>query len=265
LLSDLFTNIFLPILTQIWTVISTQLLPAFQQLWELVGPVLTPVLQFFATVLGVAIVGAIAILLLAILALVQMFTWLVQITTTTVSFMVSRFEQLKSMLQNIWNSIKATAISIWQSIVSSITQQLTQLNANVNSAMSNVYNTLKSWLNKMWETAKEIAGKIRKAISDAFNVDKRNSPSIRDRLTEIVDVAGITLSNIRIPDFSSQLASGFAEVGDSFDNFTGQSGIQPTFVVNIGTYAGSEMEKRELAKQLYDSLQDYNKGIGVNI
>lgn len=36
-----------------------------------------------------------------------------------------------------------------------------------------------------------------------------------------------------------------------------------TFNVDIGMYAGSEIEKREIAKQLADALENYNKGIGV--
>lgn len=43
------------------------------------------------------------------------------------------------------------------------------------------------------------------------------------------------------------------------------SGGSPTFNVTIGMYAGSEIEKRQIAKDLYDSLQDYNTGAGLTV
>lgn len=39
----------------------------------------------------------------------------------------------------------------------------------------------------------------------------------------------------------------------------------PHFEVNIGTYAGSPMEKRELARELFESYDDYKKGTGESI
>ena len=43
-------------------------------------------------------------------------------------------------------------------------------------------------------------------------------------------------------------------------NYTTNS---PAITVNIGMYAGSPMEKRQIAKDLSDALADYNIGEGV--
>jgi len=43
------------------------------------------------------------------------------------------------------------------------------------------------------------------------------------------------------------------------------AGSTPNFTVNIGTYAGTDMEKRELARQIFEAYGDYAKSRGLNI
>lgn len=117
-----------------------------------------------------------------------------------------------------WEAAKSIAQSRWN-IIAAIFNGMASV---VSAALSAVYNQVVSWLKKAWESAKEYANKIREAISNAFNVNKRNSPSIMDRLHSIVNAANTVLPQIQIPNYSAQIAQAFAGLSP---DLTGANGI----------------------------------------
>jgi phage-related protein len=91
---------------------------------------------------------------------------------------------------------------------------------------------------EMWNKAKDIAKKIREAIASAFDKDKRNSPSIADRLREIVDFSQKTLSGVQIPQFSADIADGIRGVAGSLQ----LNSLQPAGAKVVNQYINAEIK-----------------------
>ncbi len=77
----------------------------------------------------------------------------------------------------------------------------------------------------LWNKAQEIADKIRHSIASAFDKEKRNSPSISDRLKDISSFSTKILENIEIPKFSADIAGNLALQGAGSGGEDGQ--MQP--------------------------------------
>lgn len=92
----------------------------------------------------------------------------------------------------------------------------------------------------MWNKAKEIAEKIRHAISSAFDKDKRNSPSIADRLREVVDFSEKALKGIMIPQFSSEIADNIRGMAGNFQLAGG--GFEPVGAKVINQYITADLK-----------------------
>lgn len=103
----------------------------------------------------------------------------------------------------------------------------------VGNALEAVFKSMVDWFNKMWNKAKEMADKIRKSISDAFNVNKRNSPSIADRIQEIVTTANKGLTQVQIPTFSHSIAGSFADVMPEVASTTSNRTVNQYITANI--------------------------------
>lgn len=113
-----------------------------------------------------------------------------------------------------WEAVKALGQAGFNSI-KGIFGGMAQM---VSSAMQGVWKAFTGYFEKIWNDAKDYADKIRKKISDAFNVTKRNSPSIEDRIKEIVSTANSILPQVEIPSYSSMIAGSMADV---IPNLTG--------------------------------------------
>jgi hypothetical protein len=253
LLSDIWNYYILPALQMAWEALQNNLIPAFQGLGEALAPLL-PALKWmgivFAGVVFVAIMGVIGGVILLINALAN----LVNGVKRYINDVVWVFQWLYDRL--IGNSIIPD-------LINGIVDWFAGLPDMIATALSGLFSAItgpfESAFNKIWNMAKDTASKIRNALKDAFNIKKKNSPSISDRLRELQNATQSTFNAIDVPEFRQKLSSNLA-AGSGGD--FGVSRSQPNLVVNVGTYAGSDMEKRELAKELFDALEDYRKGRG---
>ena len=135
------------------------------------------------------------------------------------------------------------------------------INTWVETALSNVYNTLVGWLTKALDRAKQIAKDIRKAISEAFNVKKRNSPSILDRLEDIVNTSNSMLRKVVIPNYSSQISKALGQVNSTID-LTGRLNENTrggnTIVNNINATLNDGLDIDTLADRLAFNFRNTN-------
>lgn len=141
------------------------------------------------------------------------------------------FAAIQSSLMAVWNIVKfiffvvgniiAAFIllfngewgALWE-LVKNATKKggdmLINIFKNIWEAIKNSFlafkNTFFGWFDDMWNKAKETADKIRHAISDAFDKDKRNSPSIMDRMKDMVGGVNNAMQGIIIPKFSADIA-----------------------------------------------------------
>ncbi len=104
--------------------------------------------------------------------------FVVQLITDTITVFILFFngewgamwEAIKTGAQHALDNIKGIFGNAWEAIKEGIT---------------GIYNHFVGKFTEMWNKAKEIAENIRHAISDAFDKDKHNSPSIADRVNEL--------------------------------------------------------------------------------
>ena len=80
----------------------------------------------------------------------------------------------------------------------------------VEEAMKALFETITGWFKKAWEGIKEDAKNIKDSVKDAFNVDKHDSPSIRDTLKEMVSAAELELGRLSVPDFRTDVRGSLA-------------------------------------------------------
>lgn len=92
-----------------------------------------------------------------------------------------------------------------------------------------------------YDNIKDIAVNIREAISGAFDMDKRNSPSINDRLAMLKDGIQTTLEDVIIPNYSAQVAGQLATVNNTSN---------VTFNNTINNQMDLAMVNRELGREL---------------
>lgn len=125
----------------------------------------------------------------------------------------------------------------------------------ITGILQNLFTQFSETFQKVWNTAKEYAEKIRHAISDAFNVGKKNSPSILDRLNEIKSSAEDILSSINIDSFSHNIAEGLAGItrnglnvnGVNDGNFNGTNQVVQYVTVTVSDPIDVETLSQRLA------------------
>jgi hypothetical protein len=151
------------------------------------------------------------------------------------------FEAIEAGTSHALGNIKGIFSNAWTAIREGIT---------------GIYNYFTGKFGEMWNKAKDIAEKIRHAISSAFDKDKKNSPSIADRLREMTAYASNHLA-----DFAASIPSVSTDVRHSIsDNMSDMTNV-PTaatggIVINIngGTYLDAN-SGQILADIIYKNLK----------
>ena len=155
-----------------------------------------------------------------------------------------------------------------------------------------IYNYLDEQFNKALNFVGEVWGKIKDAIVKPFEDAKNKVEEIAKKIRELAE--NISPFHKESPSLVEMVTRGVGEIKKQYMSLAdislppivqsmGMTGIatpaiagqtvgttntitnSPQFTVNVGVYAGSEMEKRALAKQLADAYDDYQRGIGKNI
>lgn len=96
------------------------------------------------------------------------------------------------LLYKNWDAIKAKALEF----TGYLRGRWEQMKSDASSAFNALYDNSIGKLTALWDKAKEYAEKIRHAISSAFDKDKKNSPSIADRLNEMTSFAQQSLAGL---------------------------------------------------------------------
>lgn len=255
LLASVFRDWILPLLLEVWEAIQTNLVPALQRLWTAISPVLIPVLKVLAVILG-------GVVLASIMGLIKALEWSIKIFSGVVNAVSWFVEKVVGFFKWLYNVLVGN--SIIPDLINGVVAWFAKLPNMIMSALSGLKNAIvapfRDALQGALNLAKDMADKIRSTISKAFDIKKRNSPSILDRLNTLKDAVSGTLESIQIPTYSSQISSNLGG-----GNKLAYSTSTPNFTVNIGTYAGTDMEKRELARQIFEAYGDYAKSRGLNI
>lgn len=272
----------------IWETIKKDLLPALKGLYEALFEDLNPetndtidIIKKWAKILGGALLVAIGIIInginffiKVISLLINVVSFLVTAIRKAVRFLIDRFndwhnawkaviDAIIGFFENLYNELVGN--SIIPDLVNDITDWIGKLPSMVGEKLKDLLNVFDDWFGKMWESAKNTADNIRERISNAFNVKERNSPSILDRLQELKAASESVMGNIQVPNFAGDISSSLASINPQIGGNLAVSGGSPNLTVNVGMYAGSALEKRQIAKELNEALADYEKGVGLTI
>jgi len=130
-----------------------------------------------------------------------------------------------------WDTIKAITSEGWNAFK--------QLMQNGLSYILSIQNTIVTYLytpfQRAYDKIKSIADKIRGAIRSAFDVNKRNSPSIADTLKKLVSTANVYLEELQTPKpFSGEFANDVNRALSVGSN-TDRSSTANTFNVNVAS------------------------------
>ena len=160
--------------------------------------------------------------------------------------------------QGAWESVKAIA-QAGNKFIEAIFNALLNIITNL---LQMIYTRMTNKFTEMWNKAKEMAKKIRDAISGAFNIDKRNSPSIRDRLEDIVNTSNDMLQKVVVPNYSAQISSALAGVSNTIDltgtlnNSNDRAGN--TVINNINATLNDGLDVDTLADRLAFNFRNTN-------
>ena len=128
-----------------------------------------------------------------------------------VKAIVKWFTTLKDKTIGVVSRMLTRITSLVKQISSSVTSTISGMVNKVGELGSRLYHNLVSPFESAWGRIKDIANRIRHEIADAFNMDKRNSPSINDRLRELKQGMQQALK-VEVPNFSSEIAGQMAGV-----------------------------------------------------
>jgi len=194
-----------------------------------------------------------------ILAFTALWNVVVEIITAMVNAVVGWFTSL-------WNSISSIVSNIKNWVVGRFTEAKDAL-VNIGNG---IFHAIFDPLQNLWNKVVEFVNKIKEKLKEVSPFH-RESPSLVDLVTKGVSViksqyeslGGITMPHMADLAFSPasvDVIKGASPVSNS--NYVTNS---PSFNVSIGMYAGSEMEKRAIAKELNNALLDYQKGTGEGV
>jgi phage-related protein len=150
--------------------------------------------------------------------------WLLDMRQNT----LDKFNEIKENIAKILSEALKNAVEWAKNMLEEFKQLPENIKSAVDSGMNGVFSAFSDWLGKMWNKAKEMAKKIGQAISKAFDKDKKHSPSVMDRVEDLVNSVNNTLPKITVPTFSKFISEEMAKIGENWANFVnGDIGIKP--------------------------------------
>ena len=250
LLGSIFRDVILPQLMKVWDAVQTNLLPALQRLWNVISPILIPVLKVLAVVLGGVVLGSIMIIIKILQVSIKVFSEVVSAVASLVEKIVAFFKRLSTAVTEAWNAV------------------IGQFKSWVGEAFSWGKQLAESFVNGFKALGDLLKNAAISALNKAKSILKGKSPPPEGPFKRI-DEWGMKIGQAWVTGFEGAINS----LGNSFEvngSLTSNGKLAyatstPNFTVNIGTYAGTDMEKRELARQIFEAYDDYAKSRGLNI
>ena len=181
--------------SQLWQGIQDVLVGAFTAIVEFVAGFIVSIINFFKKLYDV-LVGH-------------------SIVPDMVKAILKWFTDLFNKAVDIFTNIKNRIIEFVTNIKNRTVELISSMVDTVKSLGSRLYENLISPFTRAWDKIKEIADKIRSTVADAFNMDKRNSPSINDRLGMLQEGIQSTLNSIQVPSYSGQIAGALATTNNN--------------------------------------------------
>lgn len=256
-----------PALMEMWNTIKTELVPALKELWRTIGPQLGPALKTIGIIIGVTVVGAILALAKAITIGTRIVAGFVRVQNTVIR------------------------------VMSAVLGPIFRFQSAVTSAIVAPIRTAISWITRLVSAFNRVSGTIRGALSGvqaaitapfraAFNWIIGQVDNVANAISKLSpdNIAGGVLNKIKdaIPGFAT--GTGYApgglavvgEQGPELVNLPRGSQVIPhnslkgtggsttiNMNVNVGMYAGSPMEKRRMATELFRAFKDVAAQQGV--
>lgn len=249
-----------PAFQALWETIKSQLIPALRRLWEQIGPLLEPILKVLAgTIFGVVLASltSFAVTLNALIWVVSKFIdWIsfnIRMVRDFASVLMTAFQPAIGIVSNVFNAIRqvmTAPIEQARNIIASIADQI----ANVISGITSRINSVKDSAQSIGATLKSkipgFAGGTNNAPRGLALVGENGPELVRFGGGEQVIPANRTAQLLSQPTGSTQV-----------DNSIGQINLN----VNVGMYTGSEIEKRKVAQELFNALQDIAISNGTSV
>lgn len=189
--------------------------------------------------------------------------------------------EIPKMVANIFKWLMELPPNMWKAML----EMKTKATEGIQSTWESILSELKQWPGRMFEWGKNImhsfADGIKNAIgaiADAFKsgmdsakrLVQGKSPPVEGPFKEIdvwgfnvgmawVDGLKQAISSVSLPSPELGGIGGLQPAPAPVNNMTT---LQPNYNVYIGMYAGTPMEKREIARQLDQSLQEYKRSMG---
>lgn len=263
-------------------------------MWSFVwNVIILGTVQFLGFLLGLIIFGIPNLITTIMNFLLQLPGMIWNVLLNIYNFFVTAWQNIWDWLMNTLPKIIADVVSFFLQLPGKIWSALMQTKDRATQGIMDTWNAIlnevKQWPSRMFDWGKKImqsfADGIKNAIgsiADAFKsgMDRARklvegkSPPIAGPFKDI-DKWGFNIGSAWVEGMQTaigglQLSPGIIDNtyrGGSPD-MAGGGGITnnntnaPVFNFNVGTFVGTETEKRQLAKTLQDAYQDYLKGRG---
>jgi len=174
----------------------------------------------------------------------ETFKFAIDLIVGIVKFFIAVF---KGDWKGAWDAVKGIVTSGWNAV-----KAIFASFANVVSeSMSAVYKVFTEKFEALWGKAKEIAGKIRDAIRDAFDKDERDSPSIMDTVGTMVKSASRALTGVTVPNYKHDIMAGLNTARPAY---VGASAGTSIYIDMGGAFISDELGARRMAEIVGDDI-----------
>jgi phage-related protein len=183
---------------------------------------------------------------------------------------ISLFTNMVTSITNILNPLVNICKTIFQNAWNAISSELSTWPGRVKSWGERIARSFVDGFSKLGDWLKE---KARAALDAVKGILEGHSPP-KEGPFKNIDKWGANIGMAWVEGLQGAIATltmpspAFANPGVSSGSFSAVKpqtithNNSPQFTVNIGTYAGSPMEKRALAKELHDAYENYQLGRG---
>lgn len=242
-LADKLYNWVGPAIEDLRQVINEDLVPAFKELWKELEP-LQPVLEGIAFVLGVVIIGAATSLVTVLVFVAKAFSALVFAATEVIKWFKENFGKLADIVATL-------TIPIYGLLVKPFVQFLGFIK-DIPEKVGEVVTRIAAVLGRLSLGNLGGIGALLKVLPGRAS----GGPVSKDR-PYIVGEEG---PEVFVPGNSGTIIPNRPSAGGS-----APSGGNVSIVVNVGLYAGSEMEKRKIGLELMQAVRDLAGSRGTTV
>lgn len=232
-------NVLGPPISALISSLQDRLLPQIISLWNAIEPGFTTVLKILAQVIGIILVGAI---------------WA---AINVLNIIISVFGAVVRTIRNVitwFGNLSGTIINIFRGLPGTVSNALRDIGNIIVRPFKWAFDQIKRGIREVEDAFNRVKGAVTgapKAIGGgAKSLFKALTPFAEGGFTgqgASNDIAGVVhKGEYVLPPSMVDQSRGLPKIGGQTVNVS----------VNVGVYAGSEVEKRKLAAELYRALQD---------